>query len=243
MAAAVNADDAERVPGSVRLEQLERYLSNTSEGAGKHLGAGYQAFVDLYETPFGNFVVKKSRGPYLWRKLGEAAIRREEEIYSRLHGIAGIPQCLGLLEEKHLVLERVPGNSYRQRQHEIDDHELFFVRLLKTLKEMHAAGVAHGDLKRKDNLLVGPDERPYIIDFGLAGMRRAPQRGFNRLYFDWLKQYDYNAWIKHKYQGRMDAISAEDLGYYRPMRLERIARAIRLVWQKLTFRRYRTRHR
>ena len=239
----MNTDNTERVPGSVRLEQLRRFLSNCSEDAGSHLGAGYQAFVDLYETPFGSFVVKRARGPFIWRKLGEAALRRERKIYGRLRGVPGIPDCLGLLDDKHLVLDYISGDSYRRLQHELENRDLFFVRLLKTIKDMHSTGVAHGDLKRKDNLLVGPDEQPFIIDFGLASIRRASKQRLNRFYFNWVKQYDYNAWIKHKYQGRLDTIAAEDLGYYRPMRLEQIARGIRVVWQKITFRRYRTRHR
>ena len=38
---------------------------------------------------------------------------------------------------------------------------------------MHAAGVAHGDLKRKDNIIVGPGERPYL---DRLRHRRAAQR-------------------------------------------------------------------
>jgi len=239
----VNADDTEQAPHSVLLEQLRLYISNSSEDAGSHLGAGYQAFVDLYETSFGNFVVKRARGPFLWRILGEAALRRELAVYRRLRGMPGIPDCLGMLNGKELVLEHITGDSYRYRQHDLDNRDLFFVRLLRTLKDMHAAGVAHGDLKRKDNLLVGPDERPFIIDFGVASIKHAPENRRNRFYFGWKKQYDYNAWIKHKYQGRLELISAEDLGYYRPMKLEQIARGIRVLWQKITLRRFRTRHR
>lgn len=236
----MSVEDAKRNIDSVRLAQLSSYLSNDS---GTHLAAGYQGSVGFYETPFGNYVVKRACGPFFWRMLGEAALRRECEIYARLRGVEGIPQCLGLLDEKHLVLEHISGQSYRCRQNELEDRDLFFVRLLKTLKDMHSAGIAHGDLKRKDNLLVGPNEQPFIIDFGLACFRQASGERLNRFYFGWLKQYDYNAWVKHKYQGRYELIEVDDLSLYRPMRLERIARAIRLVWQKLTFRSYRTRHR
>jgi serine/threonine protein kinase len=148
-----------------------------------------------------------------------------------------------MLNGKELVLEYINGDSYRHHQHELNDRDLFFARLLKTLQDIHAAGVAHGDLKRKDNLLVGPDERPFIIDFGLASIRHTPAKRLNRFYFDWKKKYDYNAWIKHKYQGRLELIAAEDLCYNRPMKLEQIARGIRVVWQKITLRRFRTRHR
>lgn len=226
---------------SVRLDQLDKYLSGKPYIKGLRLGAGYQAFVELYETPFGNFVVKRARGPFFWRRLGQTTIRREYEIYERLQGVQGVPHCLGLLDDKHLVLEHIPGDSYRQRQHSLQNRELFFVRLLETLRDIHAANVAHGDLKRKDNLLVGPDERPFIIDFGLACIRDGSKRRLNRFFFEWGKQYDYNAWIKHKYHRRVDAILPEDIELYQPLKLERIARGIRILWQKITLRRLRKR--
>lgn len=237
----MRASSADRSLYSVQLDQLRTYLAKEPGVVGSHLGAGYQASVELYETPFGNYVVKKARGPLFWRRLGETTIRREYEIYERLRSVQGIPRCLGLLDDKHLVLEHIPGDSYRQREHRLKNKELFFVRLFETLRDMHAAGVAHGDLKRKDNLLVGPDERPFIIDFGLACALDGSGQRLNRFFFEWEKQYDYNAWIKHKYSRRVNTIVAEDLEFYRPLKLERFARGIRVLWQKITLRRLRKR--
>lgn len=239
----MNANDEERSSDSVRLDQLRTYFSDEADVSGSRLGEGYQATVKLYETPLGNYVVKTARGPFFWRRLGERTLRREHAIYERLRDVQGVPYCPGLLDNKHLVLEYIPGDSYRQRQHTLDDRVLFFNRFLKTIKDMHAAGVAHGDLKRKDNFLVGPDERPFVIDFGLARIRPDPGRRMGRMLFEWVKQYDYNAWIKHKYLTRVDNIAPEDSGYYRPMKLERIARTIRVFWQKITLRRLRRRRR
>ena len=120
---------------------------------------------------------------------------------------------------------------------------MFFTRLLETLKEMHAAGVAHGDLKRKDNFLVGPDERPFLVDFGLACALDESGQRLNRLLFEWEKQYDYNAWIKHKYHRRVDAIVPEDRQFYQPQKLDQFARGVRVLWQKITLRRLRRRTR
>jgi serine/threonine protein kinase len=227
---------------SSQLEKIKAYLDDHPDVEGEPLGAGYQATAELYRTPFGDFVIKRARGPFLWRRLGESGLRRERDIYDRVREVTGIPRCIGLLDSKHLVLEHVPGDSYRQRQFELKDRERFFERLFTTIENMHAAGVAHGDLKRKDNLLVGPDERPFLIDFGLA-YATGSGSPFERSFFRWVQQYDYNAWIKHKYQRRVEDISADDAKYYRPMKLELMARAIRVIWQKLTLRRYRTRNR
>lgn len=203
------------------------------------LGSGYQASIYLYRGPAGEFVIKEALGSMLRRRFSEAAIRREEQIYRRLSGVVGIPRCFGLLDDRYLVLEYVPGNSYRKLEHRLVDREGFFTRLLATLNEMHEAGVAHGDLKRKDNILVGPNEDPYVIDFGIA-IKTDDRRGF---VFNSIRQADRNAWIKHKYQGRMEQLSAEDREIYKPMVLEKVLRIVRVFWQKLTLRRWRKRNR
>ena len=99
--------------------------------------------------------------------------------------------------------------------------------------------MAHGDLKRKRNILVGPGEQPFVIDFGIA-VTVDGQRGF---LYDLARQVDRNAWIKHKYRGQIGNISHDDAGLYRPMRSERLARALRIAWNAATLRKWRKRRR
>ena len=60
-------------------------------------------------------------------------------------------------------------------------------------------------------------------------------------------QMDLNAWVKLKYGRRVDpesepgVLSAPDAAIYRPLLLERIARAVRVPWQNITLRRARQR--
>lgn len=204
------------------------------------LGQGYQATVHRHATPFGDIVVKSPHAGLLGL-LARRAIRREAEIYRRLEGIAGIPKFHTLLDDEHLVIENIEGPSYRDHQHELEDRDTFFANLLATLDAMHAAGVAHGDLKRKDNLLVGPGRRPYLIDFGIACASDGTTRGWRRWRFESLKQLDVNAWVKLKYGREPTGLSEADAKRYRPLLLERIARWIRIPWQKITLRRPRQR--
>lgn len=208
-------------------------------GRGEPLGAGYQAIVHRHAGPYGDVVVKSPHEKSLRGALGRYAVRREHRVYTRLAGIPGVPRMLGMLDDTHLVLEHVPGPSLRAYDANLRDRERFFAELIETIEAMHAAGVAHGDLKRKDNIIVGPDERPYIIDFGIARLRHG-RGGFG---FAWVKQMDYNAWIKRKYRGLTDQISAADAARHRPLMLERIARWVRIPWQTLTLRRVRQRWR
>ena len=216
-------------------------------GKGRELGSGYQASVHLYETSAGGVVVKQPHGgplAALWRSL----LRREAAVYARLGGIAGIPRSFGLVGDG-LALEHVAGPSLREHEPRIGDREAFFAMLLETIEAMHAAGIAHGDLKRKDNIIVGAGERPYLIDFGIAVRRSATSAFWNRLVFKRLVQMDLNAWVKLKYGRRVDpetepgVLSAEDAARYRPLLLERFARALRVPWQTITLRRPRQRWR
>jgi serine/threonine protein kinase len=229
--------------------ELDEWLRRALSAAhGKRLGGGYQGAVHLYASPVGDVVVKEAHeGSWLsplWRRL----LRREAAVYARLAGIPGIPRSYGLLDGRYLLLEHVPGPSYRGAQTNLVDREQFFALLLETLRAMHAAGVAHGDLKRKDNLLVGPGERPYLIDFGIA-RQRTGSGGLRAWWFEHARQGDYNAWIKLKYGRRIDpaaaaaVLSSADAAIYKPLWTERIARAIRIPWQKITLRRPRQRWR
>jgi predicted Ser/Thr protein kinase len=221
--------------------ELFEWLRAARQGhSGVLLGSGYQAIVHLYRSPKGAVVVKSPhRGPLAF--VGKRALMRENRVYSRLAGVRGVPRCYGLLDGTHLVLEHVAGESLRT-QAELKNRERFFAELLNSIEAMHAAGVAHGDLKRKNNVVVGPGEHPYIIDFGIARLRKTDSARGGPV-FEWVKQMDYNAWAKLKYRGHMDELSAEDAARYRPLWLERLARWIRVPWQTLTLRRPRQRWR
>lgn len=233
------ADVSQGIAPAERLREIAEWFAQTPVGV--ELGRGYQARTTLYRSPYGNFVVKTARGPWPWRSLGQAAIRQEHAIYTKIAGVPGIPQCFGLLGGERLVLEYLEGGTFRQRESEITDWDRVFERLLETIRGIHAHGVAHGDLKRKDNLVIGPDERPYIVDFGVASVERRSALPWANAMYRWMRQYDYNAWVKLKNRGQLDALDDEDRALYKPTRMERIARFIRVIWQKLTLRRLRRR--
>lgn len=195
------------------------------------VGEGYQASVRRAQTPFGELVIKHPQPHGLFRRVVKASVRREFEVYKRLSGIVGVARCHGLLDGQSLILDYIPGASYRDRQYDLANREAFFDAFLETLRAMHAAGVAHGDLKRKDNLVVGPGERPYVIDFGIACIRKPGGGPINRLWFDWFKQMDYNAWLKLKYGAELKNMSPADEKLHRVLWIERFMRGLRRCWR------------
>jgi serine/threonine protein kinase len=236
---------AEAAPAALAAE----LRAAIAAGEGRLLGAGYQASVHLYSTSAGDVVVKQphGRGPlaWLWRSL----LRREHWVYERLVGVPGVPQSFGLVAGQYLALQHIDGPSLREYESEMSDRAAFFGRLRLTIEAMHAAGVAHGDLKRKDNIIVAAGEQPYLIDFGIAVRRSTRSELWNRLAFAPLMQMDLNAWVKLKYGRRIDPeadaamLTEADAAIYRPLWLERWARNVRVPWQTLTLRRARQRWR
>ena len=200
------------------------------------LASGSQGAVYLAETPGGLVIVKKPLGRGLLRAARRAMLRREHVIYQRLPGIPGIPRCFGMQHGEELVLEFIDGQSLRKLNDKLADRERFFEALLELLLAIHRAGVAHGDLKRKDNILLGPGGQPYLIDFGTA-VAAPPGAGLlRRFLFRQLCRMDFNAWIKLKYRGRTADISPADLPYYQPTLVEWLARVVRRAWRSVTFR-------
>lgn len=161
--------------------------------------------------------VKQAAGKGLRVAINRQALKREFLAYRRLEGIAGIPGCLGMVQDRYLVLEFIQARPFRDTSTAPD----FFDRLLETVRTMHARGVAHGDLKRKDNLLVDARGRPILLDFGTATRLRSGWHPINRRLFEFMRQTDLNAWVKLKYGG-YTGISEADRALLQRSRLERV---------------------
>lgn len=199
--------------------------------AGEPAHAGYQGQIHVLEHRDHRLAVKVAAGfgPLAW--LGRLTLRREARAYDRLAGFAGSPVCHGFLRGRYLVLDYVEGVPLRQAKD--FDRAAYFDTLLAYLRELHARGVAHADLKRKDNLLVVDGSRPCLIDFGAAIVRKPGFAPLNHLLYGLARQFDYNAWVKLKHGRRIDRAPAADLAHYRRTRTERIARTFKRAWLAL----------
>ncbi|MEC9376295.1 MAG: hypothetical protein VYA80_08010, partial [Pseudomonadota bacterium] len=83
------------------------------------------------------------------------------------------------------------------------------------------------------------DSQPVVIDFGTA-LRR--DGGFlDHFFFRIISRSDFNAWIKLKYAKNYNAISAEDMKWFRPNAFELTLRILRRFWQIISFRKIRKR--
>ena len=195
------------------------------------LSRGYQGNTYLYAENGRLLVIKAPQGRGLAAFVRRRMIINEYRAYSRLAGMTGIPACYGLLKNKYLVLEFVDGIPIKDAP--LEDRPLFCNVLLNLIKEMHRVGVAHGDLKKKDNILVINGRYPVLLDFGVAIIKKQGLAPINHFIYELFRKFDYNAYIKLKYKYQWDQISDEDRRYYQRTLVEKVSGWIKRLYLKI----------
>jgi len=211
-------------------DTLIRWITNSLATGSHRIGHGVQGQALLYEDAAHRLVIKApaGHGPRLW--LATILLRHEARVYKRLRDFPAAPRCYGLIDGRYLVLEYIDGELARYAA--ITDREAFFAELLAQIQTLHTRGIAHSDLQKKDNLFVARNGHPCLLDFGAAVIRKPGFAPINHLHFRIARRLDLNQWVKLKYRGRLDQVSAEDAPYYRRTWLERLARRIKRLYRK-----------
>lgn len=110
------------------------------------------------------------RGGTLFKRLlGSYLVAREAAALRRAAGVPGVPRLLGRPRPWTLALEYVDATRITALPGPQVD-EQFARRLTRIIDELHARGIAHGDLEKLDNILVRSDGRPAVVDFAAAIM-------------------------------------------------------------------------
>jgi predicted Ser/Thr protein kinase len=191
-------------------------------------GRGWQPDVYLVTVNGQRAVLKdySQRGP-LVRFVGAFLLRREQAAYRRLNGVAGVPKTFGLHGRYGLLIEFIEGYIVSEY---VETHTLppiYFERLRSVIDHMHAAGVAHGDLKRRKNLMTTPDHQPYLIDFAAAWWRGGRWNFPRNWVFRQMCQVDRNALAKLKRRHAPELLTDEErAALENPTGLERWARKL-----------------
>jgi serine/threonine protein kinase len=198
------------------------------------ISGGYQGSIYLVEADGGQVIVKAAhgRGPARW--IRRAMLRNEHRVYEQLVDVPGIPRCYGLVDGRYLVLEYIRGDNIRNST--IHGRKLFFDRLLQTIQSMHGRQVAHGDLKNRDNIFMDDIGRPYVLDFGIAVVRRPGFRPVNHLRFRLARSWDLNAWVKHRHPLDPTRATEAERSLVHVTSAERLAGLLRPGW--IWFRRW-----
>jgi len=101
--------------------------------------------------------------PLRW--LGRLSAARECAALSHAHGIVGVPCLIGRWRDTGLIREFVNGHPLGKGEHVPDD---FHTRLRDIVEQIHRRNMAYVDLEKCENVIVGDDGRPYLIDFQIA---------------------------------------------------------------------------
>ena len=172
------------------------------------------AATGLYRGPDGLAVLKHGRVndfltiPSSW--IGRFLTGREVRIYREVQGLAGVPRLIGTVGDAAFLHEYVPGHPLQRREAVSDE---FFDELCDLLRELHERHIAYVDLNKRQNILMGDDGRPYLIDFQISlhfpptGWRRlAPVRWFLARF----QRADWYHVLKHKRRLRADQLTADE---------------------------------
>ena len=153
--------------------------------------------VGLYEADGDLVVLKCYRRapalvvPMLWS--GRMMAAYEAAVLRRVQDVPGVPRLRGRYGSTGLVRDYVPGTPLT-RDSQVDGE--FFSRLMATLEELHRRGIAYVDLEKPENILIGEDGRPYLIDFQVAF--NVPERYLGgTLPFRWMRRQFQGADLYH----------------------------------------------
>lgn len=115
-------------------------------------------------------------------RIARLLLRREERALAALAGLAAVPRSVDVsglpaLPERDAQLTLVRSYIDGAPLHRCERLPVdFFERLEELVRELHARGVAHNDLHKEQNIVVGPDGRPALIDFQLASVHAVDSR-------------------------------------------------------------------
>lgn len=101
--------------------------------------------------------------PLRW--FGELLCRHEVSILKRLSDLDHKPRLLCTYGSTGFIYEYIEGSSLEDKK---DPPPHFFDDLFDLLRQVHRRNVVYLDMDKPDNVLVGADARPYLIDFQIS---------------------------------------------------------------------------
>ena len=173
------------------------------------------AVTAMYESPAERVILKVQRqAPFLllpMRWAGRLLANREWAALSRLQGLPGIPRLIEQRDGTAIVREFIEGHAMRSGERVPDG---FHADLRSLIRAVHDRGMAYVDLEKCENVLVGVDGRPYLVDFQIAwswSMRRGGDLLPLRALRGWLQRGDLYHLRKLQRRTRPDQLTPEEL--------------------------------
>jgi predicted Ser/Thr protein kinase len=140
--------------------------------------------------------------------IGRWLVRRELRFYRRLAGVANVPAMIGKLEKIGFVHEYVAGRHLKRDE---PVPETFFADLAALLHELHHRQIAYVDMNKPENILLGDDGKPHLIDFQISWDLKGLGNNFiNRWFLQRLQKADIYHLLKHKKRMRPEQMTEQE---------------------------------
>ena len=194
------------LPTAISLSGVEYRLVRTV----KH---DFFAATGFYDSAVGRRVVLKmgrtqdfAGVPLLW--VGKTSCRRELRFHRKLHDVEQVPRVLGTLGETGFVMEYVAGHRLCDVPRVPDG---FFRELRDLMETLHQRDIAYADANKTQNVLVGADGRPHLVDFQISwDLQTFPRGWLGRRILGHLQFEDRYHVLKHKSRLRPDELTPDE---------------------------------
>lgn len=187
----------------------------------------------LYQGQSGKIVAKFGRRigfiglPMGW--IGRSLVRHEARLYELVDGVPGIPRFTGRCGKNGFAHEFIEGHELTKGEFVNDT---FFDRLTDLIEKLHGKDIAYVDMEKRENILVGDDGNPYLIDFQISWHLRRRHGGATwpaRIILRVLKDADSYHLLKHRRRQRPDLMTIKEIDASRRPPLS-------ISWHRVLFR-------
>ena len=153
-----------------------------------------------------DWIVKdfSERGFFARNFVGRNLLRRDLRALQRLAGIPGVPTGAFRVDRYALAYRFVPGRPLADI-HQDDLPPELFAALEQTLRDVHARGIVHLDIRNCRNVIVNDRHEPVLLDYEAhLDTRRWPAGARARL-----ERFDLAGVYKHWHRAQAASMGAE----------------------------------
>jgi hypothetical protein len=177
--------------------------------------------------------------PLAW--LGKWLCDREVRFYRRLSDLPNVPAVLGMVGQTGFVHAYVEGHPLGKERLVPDG---FFEKLQALMAELHRRDVAYVDTNKPQNILLGDDGLPHLIDFQISyDLHDLGDWPWSRWLLRRLQREDLYHILKHKKKLRRDETTPAELAAAERrsglIRLHRFVTRPYFLFRRRTFKRLR----